>query len=251
MWADFMLVALDQLVNQAANVRYLTSGKFSAPMVVRTQQGATPGSCAQHSQSLEALLAHIPGLRVGLPSCAQDAYAMLRSAVASNDPCIVIESRALYQDKGLVDLEGPVEAPGKARLLREGRDIVLVGWGAIVPRLRAAADLLAEGGVDAAVLDLRWLNPLDVVALEETVSEAGGRVVVAHDATRTGGFGAEIVARLLEIFGPSAVHVCRVATPDTRIAASPLLQSALLPQAASIAQAAIECIERSGRGANQ
>lgn len=244
MWADFMLVALDQLVNQAANVRYLTAGEFSAPMVVRTQQGATPGSCAQHSQSLEALLAHIPGLRVGLPSTPRDAYAMLRSAVASNDPCIIIEARGLYQEKGMVDLDAPVEAPGKARLLREGRDVALVGWGTVVPKMAAAADLLAEQGVSASVLDLRWLNPLDVSTLEAVVRNTGGRVVVAHDATRTGGFGAEIVARLLELFGPEAIHACRVATPDTRIPASPLLQSALLPEKASIATAALDCLER-------
>ena len=111
MWADFMLVALDQLVNQAANVRYVTRGERSrAPLVVRTQQGATPGSCAQHSQSLEALLAHIPGLRVGLPSRPDDAYSMLRAAIADPDPTIVIEARGLYQTKGEVRLLGAARA---------------------------------------------------------------------------------------------------------------------------------------------
>ena len=105
MYSDFLLVALDQLVNQAANVRYLHSGRRSAPMVVRCQQGATPGSCAQHSQSLEALLAHIPGLKVGMASNPHDAYAMLRAAVHDPDPVVVIESRALYAVEGPVYLD--------------------------------------------------------------------------------------------------------------------------------------------------
>lgn len=245
MWADFMLVALDQLINQAANVSYLTRGQFSAPMVVRTQQGATPGSCAQHSQSLEALLAHIPGLYVGLPTTAQDAYSMLRSAVASQDPCIIIEARALYQQKGSVALDAAVEAPGRASVIREGSDVALVGWGTVVPKLIAAAELLATQGVSAAVLDLRWLNPLDTETLEKVVASARGRVVVAHDATMTGGFGAEILARLTERYRPGELVARRVATPDSRIPASPQLQSALLPDADKIVRSALDCIESS------
>ena len=110
MWGDFLLVALDSLINQAANVRYLTRGRFGAPMVVRTQQGATLGSCAQHSQCLEALLAHIPGLKVGLPSTPQDAYSMLRAAAQDPDPCILFEARALYQTPGMVTLGGAAES---------------------------------------------------------------------------------------------------------------------------------------------
>src|SRR5258707_7977415 len=114
MWGDFMLVALDQIINQAANVRYVTGGRSGAPIVVRTQQGATPGSCAQHSQSLEALLAHIPGLRVALPATPQDAYDILRSAVASSDPCVLFEARGLYQTSGPVRTSGAVQPIGKA-----------------------------------------------------------------------------------------------------------------------------------------
>lgn len=117
MWADFLLVALDQLINQAANIRYVTAGRSSVPLVVRTQQGATPGSCAQHSQSLEALLAHIPGLRIALPATPQDAYDILRSAVASPDPCILFEARGPYQSSGPVRTSGPIQPIGKARVL--------------------------------------------------------------------------------------------------------------------------------------
>ena len=132
MWGDFMLVALDQIINQAANVRYITGGQSGAPIVVRTQQGATPGSCAQHSQCLEALLAHIPGLRIAIPATPQDAYSLLRSAIACPDPCIVYEARGLYQTTGEVQFTDVIEPIGKSRLHKPGRDAVIVTWGTMV-----------------------------------------------------------------------------------------------------------------------
>ena len=197
MWADFVLVALDQLINQAANVRYVTQGRANAPFVMRTQQGATPGSCAQHSQCLEALLAHIPGLRVGLPATPQDAYSMLRAAVADDDPCLIIESRALYPLEGDVDL-GRIESVAGASLRRSGSDAVIITWGTMMHRALEASDLLATEGISAGVLDLRWLAPLDDAAIAAAVRAAGGRVVVAHEANRSGGFGAEVAARIAE-----------------------------------------------------
>ncbi len=235
MWADFLLVALDQLVNQAANVRYVTSGRASAPLVVRTQQGATPGSCAQHSQSLEALLAHIPGLRVGLPATPQDAYSMLRAAVADDDPCVIIESRALYQLEGDVD-PGQIESVGGARLRRTGDDAVIITWGTMMHRALEAASLLADEGVGVGVLDLRWLAPLDVAAIAAAVRAAHGRVIVAHEANLTGGFGAEVAAHIAEhLLYELDAPVIRVGTPDVRMPASPVLQAALIPTADTIA----------------
>jgi 2-oxoisovalerate dehydrogenase E1 component len=232
MWMDFMLVALDQLVNQAANVRYVTRGKASAPLVVRVQQGATPGSCAQHSQSLEAFLVHVPGLKVGLPSTPQDAYDMLRAAIADPDPCIVIESRALYQIK---DRVVPAVTPvGSAKLRRPGKDIALVSWGAMANVAERTARALADEGVDAAVLDLRWLSPLDMGTLVDAISNAGGRGLIVHEANTTGGFGAELVARLLE---SGFAEVGRLGAPDVRIPASPVLRQALLPNEETIAAA--------------
>ena len=165
MWGDFLLVALDQLINQAANVRYVSRGQHCAPLVVRTQQGATPGSCAQHSQSLEALLAHIPGLRVGLAATAQDAHAMLRAAVADDDPVILFESRALYQHKGMVALGGEREGVGGARVRRSGGDVAILSWGRTALLAGQAAERLAADGIEATVLDLRWLAPLDDAAI--------------------------------------------------------------------------------------
>lgn len=239
MWGDFMLVALDQIINQAANVRYITNGRSGAPIVVRTQQGATPGSCAQHSQCLEALLAHIPGLRVAVSATPQDAYNILRTAAASPDPCIVFEARGLYQTQGSVTFTDEIEPMGKARLHRPGRDALIVTWGTMLPVALQAATQLAEGGVDAGVLDLRWLCPLDTDGLRDAVKAAQGKVIVLHEANRTGGFGAEIVAQLHELFaGELTLKMVRVATPDMRIPAAPVLMQALLPSAAKVVEEA-------------
>ncbi|GJH14543.1 alpha-ketoacid dehydrogenase subunit alpha/beta [Caballeronia novacaledonica] len=236
MWADFMLVALDQMVNQAANIRYITGGKSSAPMVMRTQQGATPGSCAQHSQCLEALLAHVPGLKVCLPATPQDAYDLLRQASADADPCVVIEARGLYPTKGQVAIDGPVAPVGTAKLHRTGDDIALITWGAMLHQALAAAEQLSkDDGIEASVLDLRWLNPLDENAIRDVVRACAGRVLIVHEAVKTGGFGAEILAKVTELCGDlPKLDVQRLATPDVRIPAAPHLQAVLLPNAASI-----------------
>ncbi|MEC7763695.1 MAG: thiamine pyrophosphate-dependent enzyme [Pseudomonadota bacterium] len=236
MWADFMLVALDQIVNQAANVRYVTNGKTTCPMIVRTQQGATPGSCAQHSQSLEALLLAVPGLRVGMPSNAADAYAMTLAASQSEDPVILIEARALYRDKMPVDTAANIEPMGGARLRKSGRDLTIVAWGTAVTKADEAAQVLAARGIDAGVLDLRWLAPLDEAALAKAA--APGRVIVVHEANKTGGFGAEIAQRITELAGRDlTAPIQRIGARDSRIPPAPNLQSVLLPQVEDIVSA--------------
>ncbi|HVZ15437.1 MAG TPA: thiamine pyrophosphate-dependent enzyme [Bauldia sp.] len=240
MWLDFMMVAFDQLVNQASNVRYVTGGKTSVPIVVRTQQGATPGACAQHSQTLEALLAHIPGLKVAVAASADDAYSLLRAAAADPDPCIVIEARGLYPEKGPVQLTRTAEPVGLARTLRQAGDVGIVTWGTMVPRVLAAAEELARAGVEAGVLNLRWLNPLDETALMDFAARSGGRILIVHEAVRTGGFAGEIALRLAELVGDRhALTVRRLTTADTRIPASPVLQNELLPSVEAIVAAAI------------
>ena len=235
MWADFMLVALDQLINQAANVRYVTGGRAGVSIVVRTQQGGTPGSCAQHSQSLEALLAHIPGLRVALPSTPQDAYDILRSAVADPDPCVIFEARGLYQTSGPVRTSDSVQPIGKADLKKSGTDAVIITWGTMVRHALEAANALDDEGSRVGVLDLRWLSPLDEEAIRQAVRAAGGRVVVAHEANLTGGFGGEIVARLHEMFEDTLpLRVKRIAAPDIRMPASPVLAQQLAPGARTL-----------------
>lgn len=241
MWADFMLVALDQLVNQAANVRYISRGQLNAPMVVRMQQGATPGSCAQHSQSLEALLTHIPGLKVGMAADAADAYAMLRAAVADEDPCIVIESRELYQVEGDVYLDEPVQPVAGGAVVRDGDGPAIITWGAMVGRAIQAADQLASVGISAGVYNLRWLNPVDDDLLRRAVESSGGRIIVAHEANLTGGFGAEIAARIQsDHFAALTAPVRRIGAPDVRVPSAPSLQAAVIPAADNLVSAVRE-----------
>ncbi|WP_395693485.1 thiamine pyrophosphate-dependent enzyme [Nocardioides sp.] len=245
MWADFMYVALDQIVNQAANVRYVNRSKLTAPLTVRMQQGVTPGSCAQHSQSVEGVLAHVPGLKVGLPSTPQDAYAMLRAAIADPDPVIVIEHRALYQDVGAVDPSQALERAEGARMVRSGGDLVILTWGRMVHDALDAATQLEARGVEAAVLDLRWLRPLDTATVEAAVRASSGRALIVHEAHTFGGFGAELAAWMSgALAGELSRPVQRLGAAPSRIPSAPSLQQAIIPTATEIFQAALTGLGR-------
>ncbi len=229
MFMDFTLVALDAIVNQAANVRYVSRGAWTAPLTVRTQQGVAPGSCAQHSQSLEAFFAHVPGLHVAVPATPQDAYELLRTAIATDDPAIVIENRTLYGERAEVTVGGPLEPLGGARVVRAGGDVTVVAWSKMVGAALEAADRLAAGGTDVEVVDLRWLAPLDMGTVLASVARTG-RLVIAHEATLTGGFGGEIAARAAaDAFFSLDAPIVRVGAPPTRIPAAPSLQAAVVP----------------------
>lgn len=243
MWADFVFVAFDQIINQAANVRYISRSKLQAPLTVRMQQGVTPGSCAQHSQSVEAFFAHIPGIKVGLAATPQDAYDMLRASVADPDPTILIEFRELYQMTGPVETGGPVQLAEGARIHREGADVAIITWGATLHTALAAAELLGDRGISATVVDLRWLRPLDDAAIAQAVRATGGRVVVVHEATKTGGFGAEVAARITEQhFDYLDAPVVRLGTADVRMPSAPNLQEQLLPSADTIIEAVLQLL---------
>ncbi|GAA1210559.1 alpha-ketoacid dehydrogenase subunit beta [Pseudonocardia alaniniphila] len=235
MWADFSLVAFDQIVNQLANVHYVSRGELRAPVVVRTQQGSAPGACAQHSQSLEAFFLHVPGLRVCMPWTAQDAYDLLVAAVYCDDPTIVIENRTLYSaGKQEVVLGGPVQPPGGLRVRHEGSDATLVTWGAITARAVAAASTLAEQGVSLEVIEVPWLNPFPTEDVIERVRHTG-RLAVLHEANVTGGFGAEVVARVAGSGVALRSPALRLGLPDTRVPAAPSLVAGLLPDSDGIA----------------
>ncbi|TDD14404.1 alpha-ketoacid dehydrogenase subunit beta [Nonomuraea diastatica] len=229
MWADFSLVALDQIVNQAANVRYVSGGRLSAPLTIRTQQGNAPGACAQHSQCLEALFLHVPGLRVCMPSTPQDAYDLLVTAVHCDDPVLVIENRTLYFGaKQQVQVGGPVRPMGGARTRRPGSDVTVVTWGAMTDRVLEAAEALAGEGIDAEVLETPWLNPFDTGAVLESTRRTR-RLAVVHEANVTGGFGAEVVARVAGAGVPLLAPPVRIGTPDVRMPAAQTLAQALVP----------------------
>lgn len=241
MYGDFLLVAMDQIVNQVANTHYVSNGQLRAPLVIRTQHGSTPGSCAQHSQSLEALFAHVPGLRVGLPATPDDAYQMLRAALVSDDPVLIMESRRLYPLKGEVDVDADVQAVGAARVVRPGRDVTIVTWGTLVAPCLEAAGVLAGDGIETEVVDLRWAAPIDAVTVAASASRTG-RLVVVHEANRTGGLGAEVVAEAAERVGTRLRTIRRVATRDVRMPASPALSRAVLPSTETVVDAVREAL---------
>lgn len=234
MWMDFAFVALDQLINQAANVRYLSRGALSVPLTVRTQQGSQEGACAQHSQSMEAILAHVPGLRVGMPATVQDAYDLLLSAIWCDDPTIVIENRNLYfRGKEQVTIGGQVSPIGGSAVRRQGDDVTLVSWGATVRHAVEAADRLKADGVGVEVIDARWLNPFDSAAVLRSVARTG-RLAVAHEANLTGAFSAQIVSEVAEAGIPLTAPPQRIGAPDARIPAAPALLAAVIPDAVTI-----------------
>ena len=198
MFMDFVTLTMDALVNQAAKARFMFGGQVSVPMVVRMPHGGGINAGPQHSQCLEAWLAHVPGLKVVCPSNVADAYALMRAAIEDDDPVIVIENKALYATKGDLPEPPPPVPIGKARTARTGKDISIVTYGAMVAVSLAAADMLAEDGVDAEVVDLRSLQPWDEAAVLESLARTH-RLVVCHEAVEAFGVGAEIVARLADI----------------------------------------------------
>ncbi|MBI2755430.1 MAG: alpha-ketoacid dehydrogenase subunit beta [Chloroflexi bacterium] len=243
MWADFLFVALDQLVNQASTVRYLSRGRSSVPMTIRTQQGAFAASSAHHSRCVESILAHIPGLRIGLPSTPEDAYQMTLTAIADDDPVIVIENRSLYQTQGEVSLGAEIRPIGGASIRRSGQHVTIVALSSMVDRALDAAEQLAAEGISAEVIDPRWISPFDDATIFASV-ERTGRLIVVHEAVRTAGFGAEIVSRVAEhAFWALDAPVRRITSPDIPKPSAPTLERATLPSAEAIVAAARNLVE--------
>ncbi len=212
MFMDFITLSMDALVNQAAKARYMFGGQGSVPMVLRTPHGGGLSAGPQHSQCLEAWLAHVPGLKVVCPSSPQDAYSLLRAAIADPDPVMFIEHKAMYASKGQVDTTQAVRI-GQARTARAGRDATLISYGATVPVCLQAAGLLAKDGVEVEVIDLRSIQPWDKAAVLQSLSRTH-RAVVVHEAVQAFGVGAEIVATIAdEGFDELDAPVLRVAAP--------------------------------------
>lgn len=246
MYVDFTLVAADQILNQVAHTRYVSRGAWGAPLVIRTQQACQPGACVQHTHRLEAVFAHFPGLRVGLASNPQDAYDMTCSAVASDDPVVVIENRLLYPRSEVVEVGRPPSPLGGARVLRPGQDVTIVTWSWMVGEALKAAQEAARTGVDVEVIDLRWLNPLDFDTVAKSL-ERTGRLLVAHDANLTCGFGAEIAARAAsDCFWNLNAPVVRVAAADIPTPAAPALQEAVIPSSATLLSSLLDLMGDTG-----
>jgi len=239
MFVDFMGVCFDELMNQAAKLRYMTGGQVDMPLVIRCADGAGLGAAAQHSQSLEGLLTHIPGLKVVCASTPAEAKGLLTSAVRDDNPVVFLEHKGLYGLEGDVP-EGEHLVPlGKADVKREGADVTIVTWSAMVHEALRAAQLLSGDGVDVEVVDLRSLVPLDTATILESVGKTH-RVVIVHEAARTCGFGAEVSALMAdEGFDLLDAPVRRVTGLDTPIPFSPPLEAECLPNADKIRAAVV------------
>ncbi|MDJ1007417.1 MAG: pyruvate dehydrogenase complex E1 component subunit beta [Paracoccaceae bacterium] len=238
MYIDFIGMTMDQLGNQAAKIRYMFGGQIGVPMVLRTQGGTGRSAGAQHSQSLEAYVMHTPGLRLAIPATVADAYHLLRAALTQPDPVVFIEHKALYAMKAEVDLAAPVPDWGQAALRREGGDLVIVSYSRQVHYALEAAEALAGEGIEAAVVDLRTLNPLDFETIRPLV-EAAGRAMVVSEGPMTAGVAAELAARISEeCFDYLEDPVVRVAGEDIPISVSTALETASVPTPELIAATA-------------
>ena len=233
----FLYPCIDQLVNHASRLRNRTQGRLTCPMVLRTPYGAGIRAPEHHSESTEVMLAHVPGLRVVVPSSPERAYGLLLAAIRDPDPVVFLEPTRTYRAvKGEVEDDGEALPLDVAFVLREGRDVTLIAWGAMLKETLAAADALADEGIDAEVIDLATLKPYDEETILASVTKTG-RCVIVHEAARTAGFGAEIAALiaergLLSLLAP----IARVTGYDT-IVPLPRLEQHYLPSVDRIAAA--------------
>jgi pyruvate dehydrogenase E1 component beta subunit len=242
MYVDFIGMTMDQLGNQAAKIRYMFGGQIGVPMVLRTQGGTGRSAGAQHSQSLEAYVLHTPGLRLAMPATVADAYHLLRQALTKPDPVVFIEHKALYTRKESVDLTAPVPDWGKAALRRRGDDLVIVTYSRQVHYALEAAQKLAARGIEASVIDLRTLNPLDFDTIRTEVSRIG-RAMVVSEGAMTAGVAAELSARIAEeCFDFLEDPVVRVAGEDIPVSVSTALEAGSVPGPRLIEETALKLL---------
>ena len=229
MFGDFLFLIMDQLCNQAAKTHYMSGGKLTVPMVVRTNMGATRRSAAQHSQSLHALVAHIPGIKVAMPSSAYEAKGLMKTAIRDNNPVIIFEDKLMYQNKAPVPEQEYLIPFGAAHILREGSDITLVATSSMVQVAQAAALHLAEQGVSAEVIDPRTIAPLDEETILTSVKKTS-RAIVIDEGHQSYGVTAEIAARIAEkAFYHLDAPVQRLGAMDVPIPFSPALEDLTVP----------------------
>jgi pyruvate dehydrogenase E1 component beta subunit len=246
MTVNFSLLCLDQVVNNAATLRHMSGGQLSVPMVVRMATGAGRQLAAQHSHSLEGWYAHVPGIKVVAPGTAADARALLLAALREPDPVFVFEHACLYPMEGEVDeTAGPGEL-GRAAVRREGRDLSVITYGGSLPKTLAAADLLAADGIEAEVVDLRSLRPLDTATILASVAKTH-RALVVDEGWRTGSLAAEVSARIMEGgFYDLDGSVQRLCSAEVPMPYAGHLEAAALPQSPTIAAAARAMLRRDG-----
>jgi len=237
MYVDFTPLAMDQIANQGAKNRYMFGGKTTVPMVVRTEGGAGRSIAAHHSQSLEALWIHFPGIYVVMPSTPYDAKGLLKAAVRDDNPVMFIEHKMLYGLEGYVPDEDYIIPYGVADIKREGSDVTIVTYSRMVHRALEAAEKVAEEGISVEVVDLRTLKPLDMETVAASVKKTG-RVIGVTEAYKTGSFLSELAMRIQEdLFDWLDAPIVRVAAADVPVPMSAPLEDADIPSVARIADA--------------
>ncbi len=243
MFMDFTTLAMEQLVNQAAKIRFMFGGKAKVPFVLRTPAGSGTGAAAQHSQSLENWFVHVPGLKVVMPSTPYDAKGLLLSSIRDDNPIIFVEHKLLYKTKGPVPEEQYTIPVGSAEVKREGRDLTIVATSIMVNRSLEAAERLAEEGIEIEVVDPRTLKPLDEATIVRSVMKTG-RVLIVHEACKTGGYGGELAAVIVgsEAFDYLEAPIIRVAGKDIPIPYNRQLEYHTVPQVENIVDASRQLV---------
>ena len=241
MFSDFMTVCYDQIINQAAKMHFMFAGKVNVPMVIRTAAGGGTGAAAQHSQSLEQMYLHVPGLKVVVPSTPYDAKGLLKQAIRDNNPVIFLEQKKLYNVKGMVPDEDYTIPFGVADVKREGTDVSIFTYGRMVQMSLDVAEKLAEEGINVEVVDPRTLIPLDKELIFESVKKTG-KLMLVNDAYKTGGFIGEIAAMVTEseAFDYLDHPIVRLASEDVPVPYARVLEQAVLPDVEKIKAAIIK-----------
>jgi pyruvate dehydrogenase E1 component beta subunit len=246
MTVNFSMLAMDQILNNAATLRHMSGGQFNVPLVVRVATGGGRQMAAQHSHSLEGWYAHIPGIKVLTPATVADAYGMLLAALRDPDPVFIFEHATLYPLEGEVDETAEPIDIRRAAVRRSGSDVTLVTYGGTLGKTMQAADLLARDGIEAEVIDLRTLRPLDRPTILESIARTH-RAVLVDEAWRTGSFAAEISAQIMEnAFDDLDAPVARVCSAEVPMPYAKHLETAALPKVEDIVSAAQELITRHG-----
>jgi pyruvate/2-oxoglutarate/acetoin dehydrogenase E1 component len=244
MYIDFTTCAMDQIVNQVAKIRYMSGGKLKVPLVIRTQGGGGRGNAAQHSQSLEALFLHVPGLKIAMPSTPHDARGLLKTAIRDDNPVLFIEHKILYATKGQIP-EGEYLIPfGQADIKRKGKDATVIAVSYMVIRVLKAAERLAQEGIEIEVIDPRTLVPFDFEAVLQSVRKTN-RVVIVHEGCRRGGIGAEIAYTIQqEAFDFLDAPIETVGALNVPMPYSEPLESAVIPDEEKIIKAVKKVLYR-------
>jgi pyruvate dehydrogenase E1 component beta subunit len=242
LFVDFSMLVLDQIINQAAKYEFMSGGQGKVPMVLRTQGGAGNGLAGQHSQSLEALFYHIPGLKLVMPSAPYDAKGLLKAAIRDDDPVIFIEHKQLYMTKGEVPEEEFIVPLGQADIKRSGDDITLITYSYMSLKCLEAAEALEKEGISVEVLDLRSLTPLDKEAILQSV-EKTGRAIVVHEAVKRGGIGGDIAALIMEeAYDDLDAPVKRIGGKNTTIPYNLGLEKVCVPTVEEIIEGVLELV---------